>query len=80
MKYLLIIALTIQSFAYRNAITLADDESQIIICKYGYLVQVRTRILFGKNVTIEQTYCEARSSWDNSCLHKPYKCTEERDK
>ena len=75
MKLLLVLAiLSIQSYAYRNAITLKDDENQIVICKYGYLVQIRTRIVFDRNVTIEQTYCESRSTWDNSCTHRPYKC------
>lgn len=77
MKYFILSLLLLTNLsAVKNANFLKEGESQELVCKYGYLVQITTRVITGIKVSVEQTYCESRSSWDHSCNHKPYRCKE----
>lgn len=75
MKYIFVsLFLYSNLLAYRTVTTLGITESQIVVCEHGYLMQIRTKKIDGNLVTVESTYCDSRSSWDNSCNHEPYKC------
>ena len=46
-----------------------------IVCKNGYLVEVVTGKIKGKQIKVEQSHCINVSAWNSrGCTHKPIPC------